>query len=89
MNVGKLPERDRKIILWSIVILLGVILFLWWGRSVAEKLKDFSSPQIPKELRDSVRETTSTLELPSFDIKIPGEALPTLQEEINNGKPEE
>ena len=38
MKLHELKERTRKIILWTTVIVLGIILLAWWGRGLSEKI---------------------------------------------------
>jgi len=53
-----LPENQRKIILWTIVILLGLTLLAFWSRSLEEKLGevDIKGLEIP------------SLEIPNLEI---------------------
>ena len=41
-RVRKLPLKKRKIILWSIVVILGFILFFFWLRSFQNKIVFFN-----------------------------------------------
>ena len=52
-----LPEGQKKLILWTIVITLALVLFIWWIKNTREKLGSFRGeelrdrfqpPQIPK-----------------------------------------
>lgn len=44
------PERVRKIILWLIVIIVALILGSWWFYSSYNKIKNFPTQEILKEL---------------------------------------
>jgi type II secretory pathway component PulM len=67
-KIQNLPERKRKIILWSAVIIIGLILFVFWIKNVQQKLKIFEKEKIEQELQlPSLREKLK--EIPK--IKIP------------------
>jgi type II secretory pathway component PulM len=67
-KIQNLPERKRKIILWSVVIIIGLILFVFWIKNVQQKLKIFEKEKIEQELQlPSLREKLK--EIPK--IKIP------------------
>ena len=36
-----LPEPKKKIILWSVVIIIGLALFILWAKNAQEKFKIF------------------------------------------------
>ena len=76
-----LSERTRKIILWSVVIILGVALFFWWGKNVKETLENVSFPEVPKEFQESVEQVKEEFTFPAFEeIEIPEEVFKELQE---------
>jgi len=62
------PEYIRKMVLWSVVIILGLGLVIWWINSSYQKLKKFEKEEFIKKMN-----------LPSFrgelenlpEIKIP------------------
>ena len=81
MNIQKLSVAQRKIILWGTIVVLGSMLFFWWGGNVIETVKTTSFPKIPKELEASLQKTQDELRLPAFEeIDIPEEILQELQE---------
>jgi len=60
---------------------LGIMLFVWWGKNVAQTLKDVSFPKVPKEFQESVQRTQEEFTFPSFeDIEIPEGVFKELQE---------
>ena len=40
-KIQKLPERTKKIILWTTVIIIGLFLFTWWVKNLEERIKTF------------------------------------------------
>jgi len=62
-KIQNLPESTRKIILWSVIIIIGLSLFAFYIKNVQKKLKSFEVEEFKKELQ-----------LPSF-----GEELKRLQ----------
>ena len=76
MNIQKLSVAQRKIILWGIIVVLGSVLFFWWGGNVIETIKTTSLPKVPKELEESLQKTQEQFTFPVFDtIDIPEEIL--------------
>ena len=76
MNIQKLSVAQRKIILWGTIVVLGSMLFFWWGGNVIETLKTTSLPKVPKELEESLQKTQEQFTFPVFDtIDIPEEIL--------------
>ena len=43
------PENIRKIILWAIVLLVGFLLMIWWGKSFQQRIKSFEEKGSQKE----------------------------------------
>lgn len=81
MKIREFPLKTRKAILWAVVAALGAVLFFWWGKEVAETLENTSLPKVPKELQESLQQTTEELTFPAFEgITIPEEVLQELQE---------
>jgi len=77
--VRQLSENARKTILWSVVIILGITLFFWWGRNIRETLENISLPKIPKEFQESVQRTREELTFPAFEeIEVLEEVLQEL-----------
>ena len=50
-KLQKLPESKRKIILWSIMILVGILLFFLWVKSSQERLKSFHQQEFIEKLQ--------------------------------------
>jgi hypothetical protein len=63
-KLQNLPESKRKIIFWSIIIVLGVGLLIWYVKSCQKRLEGFKVEEFKEELN-----------LPSF-----GEGLKGLQD---------
>ena len=67
------PENIRKIILWAIVLLVGFLLMIWWGKSFQQRMKSFKEGGFQKELK-----------LPSFNKELkelPKLEIPKIDEE--------
>ena len=49
-KLRSLPELQKKLILWSVVIVLALTIFILWVRNVREKLEafQFQAPELPK-----------------------------------------
>ena len=87
------PEETRKIILWSVVIIISLGFFFLWLHSVKIKLKSFQKetffesieiPQLKEELKEA-----SKMEFP--EIKIPElseEELKKLEETMKEANQE-
>ncbi|MCH7828701.1 hypothetical protein IH982_02410 [Patescibacteria group bacterium] len=81
MKIQELPVKQRKVILWAVVAVLGIMLFFWWGRNVKETLENVSLPKVPKELKESLQRTQEEFTFPAFEeIEIPEEVFKELQE---------
>jgi len=50
-KLQELPENKRKIILWSVVIVLGSVFFIGWARNLQQNLKTFPKEEIIEEFR--------------------------------------
>ncbi|MEK7503398.1 MAG: hypothetical protein AAB577_00200 [Patescibacteria group bacterium] len=72
-KIRSLPEKQRKIILWVIVIVLGLIMLTWWVGRIPERIKGLSLPkiempkiEIPKieipKIKTNAQKATSTQE---------------------------
>lgn len=79
-KIRRLPEGQRKLILWAAVIILALILFILWVRNVREKLRGFGQegfreqfqpPEFPK------------IEMPKIELpEISKEELKQLEEQL-------
>ena len=55
-RIQSLPESRKKIILWSVIIVIGFALFILWIKNAQEKLKIFQGgglnlPSLREELK--------------------------------------
>jgi len=80
------PEHIRKIILWSVVIVIGLGFFFLWLHSVKIRLKTFQKEKffesigVPK-LKEEIKETPET-NFPEIKIPEPSEEELKQLEEI-------
>ena len=49
-KLQQLPQKTRKIILWSVIIVLGAGLLIWWINNFQKRLADFQTEQFIEEL---------------------------------------
>jgi len=68
-----LPETKRKMILWTVVIIFGLILFFFWLKNVQSKLESFPKEEFKEKLN------LPKLELPK--IEMPEFEMPEFSEE--------
>ncbi len=49
-KLRSLPEFQKKLILWSLVIVLALVFFILWVRNVRGKLEafQFQAPELPR-----------------------------------------
>jgi len=50
-KIQSLPESTRKIILWSVIIIIGLSLAAWWTKNFQERLKQFKESEFRKEFQ--------------------------------------
>lgn len=73
------PEHIRKIILWTVVIILGVVLLGWWLRNSYNALEKLQSENVVEQF-----------ELPAFQDALPDFEIPILDmDAIQNVTPGE
>ena len=60
-KIRSLPEKQRKIILWVIVIVLAVIMLTWWIGRLPERFERLELPNL-NNIEINVQEATSTKE---------------------------
>ncbi|MFC1663713.1 hypothetical protein ACFL0A_01130 [Patescibacteria group bacterium] len=71
-KIQNLPELPKKIILWSIVFVIALVLFFWWIRNFQQKLKGFQKEEFIEELKIPSLEQDiifPELEIPKLDEK--------------------
>ena len=67
------PEYIRKIILWSVVVVIGFSLLIWWSKRFQQRIKSFEGEEFQKELK-----------IPSFNKEL--KELPKLEIPKINGE---
>ena len=96
-KLQKLPERTRRVILWSVVILIGLILAILWILNINRVIKNIKKEDLKKELNleklEENLQELSEIELPEEakeqfeeigkDIEKIGEEMEKLEEEKN------
>jgi predicted transcriptional regulator len=81
MKIHELSEQTRKLILWGVVIVVGVILVFWWGKSSLAELGTLSAPKVPKEIEETFEATQEQFSFPNFkEIEIPPELLQEIEQ---------
>ena len=75
-KLQSLPEKTRKIILWSVVIILGICLLIWWFNNFKDNFAGFQGeefiesldlpamemPQLPEISEEDLNKLEQTLE---------------------------
>lgn len=85
MKLYELKERTRKIILWTVVIALGIVLFAWWGRGLSEKIGDIQKEGIGIELPE-INTLVDFPEIPNINVESVTENKETILEENGEGQ---
>ncbi len=87
MNVFKkvqnLSEGNRKIILWTVVVIVGISLLAWWLGSIEKRLETLQVEELKEQigLTDFKQEIDKIPEMPKFEMpKIIEEYLKKLKE---------
>jgi preprotein translocase subunit SecF len=76
-KLQNLPEKKKKIILKIVVILFGILLFIFYFKNLQEKLKILSSQEIKRQLK--IEEFQEKLkELPK--VEMPKIEVPEISE---------
>lgn len=78
-KLQKQPEHIRKMILWSVVIIIGLGLIIWWIDRSYRKIKEFDKEGFIERLNIDVLED-QLQDLPK--IEMPQEELKRLEEKI-------
>lgn len=77
-KLQKLPEGQRKIILWSVTIIIGLLFFVFYFQNLKLRLKNIREEEIREQLK--IPEFQEKLkELPK--IEIPEIEIPEISEE--------
>lgn len=50
-KIQSLPEEKRKIILWTIIAVLGISLFIFYVKNISQRIKSFQKEKIIEELK--------------------------------------
>lgn len=74
-KLQSLPEKTRKVILWSTVIVLALILLVWWVNSIKNRIAEFRSDEFMEKLN------LPSVELPEI-LEFPEEGLQTIEQAI-------
>ena len=86
MKLHELKERTRKIILWTTIIALGIVLLAWWSRGLSEKIDEIQKEGIGIELPE-IDTGIDFPEIPNINVESPSENKETIVEQ--NGKGQE
>ena len=82
-KLQNLPEKTKKIILWTAVIIIGLFLFIWWAKNLEEKIKTFQEEGILEQFGETeIEEKIEKLENIPSEIKEQGKELINLGEEL-------
>ena len=79
------PKDIRKIILWTIVVILGISLFVWWIKSIDLRMRGLQKEKFIEELNlSSSEEKIKEIEKPEIGEKI--QELEGLIEELKKSQ---
>jgi len=70
-DLQKLDPNKKKIILWSIIIVLGIIFFIIWLKIAVWRFKQISPEDVKKDF------PLPNIEIPTFEIPTLPETFPT------------
>ncbi len=70
-KLQNLPEQKRKIILWSTIIIIGIILFVFYAKNINQKIKNFPRQEFIEKLK-----------IPSLGKEIKNISNPELEEKL-------
>jgi len=70
-KIQKLPLEIRKIILWSVIIILGIMLVWAWTKNFSKRLQDFQIKETKEQLkfpdlRKEIEKGLPNLEVPEL-----------------------
>jgi hypothetical protein len=68
-KLQRLSDRERRVILWVAVTIVGGILFYFWLQGLDNKIssvRDGDRKLIPLDIVEEVQQEAATFELPSF-----------------------
>jgi len=67
-RLQNLPEKKRKIIFWSVIIIIGLSLFILYIKTVNQRIKNFSGEKFIQELKTPpLKEEFKSI--PNFQMK--------------------
>ena len=90
-KLQNLPERQRKIILWLVVIIIGFLLLVFYLQNLKLRLKSLSGEEIREQLKipefqEKLKELPK-IEMPKIEIpEISEEELKKLEEQLKELK---
>ena len=86
-KIQNLPEKKRKIILWTIIAVLGISLFIFYARNINQRIKNFQGEKIIEELKiPSLKEEIESIPKPEMPST---EELEELMKQIQEEHPAE
>lgn len=68
-KIQNLPDKLKKIILWTILIILAFFLFSFWAKSFKLKIESLSIEKIKTELKLDQLQKTSPKIYPRYEKK--------------------
>ena len=77
-KIQNLPESQKKIIFWLLLILLGSLLLLFWGKSIGKKVGQANIKSFIEQLNFPKIGVEKINELP----KVPEQALDDIQKTL-------
>lgn len=86
-KIQNLPEKNRRIIFWSVVVIISLILLTFYVKNFQQRLKSFKIEEVKEQFQiPSLQEELK--ELPEIEMpKIKEEELKKLEEELKDSNP--
>lgn len=66
-DIQKWPEKKKKIVLWVVVVLVGLVLLCIWFPGFRERLKNFKGSEIDLPDFQGQLENIPNLEIPNIN----------------------
>lgn len=89
-SIQNLSAFQRKIVLWAIVVIIGLILLIFWLKNVQRVLKNFSTQDLKEKFRNHFQEELKKMEMPNIEIpQISEEELKKMIEDVEKNEMKE
>jgi len=84
-KLQSLSIKTRKVILWSIIIVLALVLLVWWVDSIKNRVAEFSGDEFMEKLNLPSVEMPEIPELSEEKLKTIEQAIKELETNAQEG----